>query len=286
MFLNYDVLRLIIAEINDPATLYSLILTSKWFRKELQARFSAYFEPQRVDVNAHIVLHKPRIYHPIRQSHIDEHEKNGNHMIISKSGGYKIMQNLTFHQHKGIGIELKSYDENPVNVYIDGTNKILKWFAPVELRNLENESTFQSVGISLAEENNNRFIFINCENEPNYMSYLCNLKVICYGRAAAFRYSNVLGAMLEDICMEEIPQKPKLSISAKHYSYVNLNDEDMWHDGMGPIGQMGNPGPVEVPYSNIRALRKKEYKKNKMTWLDKKYQFKQLQRNQKNHKRH
>ena len=122
--LNRDVLRIIIAYITDPTTLYSLILSSKWFKKELQCRFQKYFEPVRVTgMYGYLQLTKPCIYHPIYQSTINE--SNGP-LIISKSGGYKIMEDLKLNRRFPVGIELKSVNEKPVNVWIEGNNKTLK----------------------------------------------------------------------------------------------------------------------------------------------------------------
>ena len=96
MFLNYDVLGLIIDYIDDPATLYSLILTAKWFKKKLETRFQKYFEPVRVRIRYSLELIKPHIYHPIRQSTIKECQRNGGHLTISQSGGYMIVEDLKF----------------------------------------------------------------------------------------------------------------------------------------------------------------------------------------------
>lgn len=254
MFLNHDVLRLIIAEVDDPATLYSLILASKWFRKELQAKFSTYFEPE------HIVgtgkLSKPRIYHPLCQSHIDEYEKNGGHMVISKSGGYKIMQNLVFHQYKGVGIELKSENEKLFNVYIEGNNRVLKW---------------------MSLEDSNDFIFIKCENQSNCIFYVCNVKLRWYGKVIGISVANILGGMVENIYLEKIPERLKKSKQTDHHEYIDFNhDVNLNLNPVDNVGATGLTGPIGV---SSHFLWKQDNKKNKMTWLDKKYQFKQLQKN-------
>ena len=165
MALNYDVLGVITDYINDPVTLYSLILTSKWFKRKLEKRFQQHFEPQRVSNENHVKLIKPRIYHPIRQSTIAKCERNGGHLVISQSGGYMLMEDLIFTFDNRIGIELKSLNMEPVNVWIAGNAKILTSTEP---------------NINCTSDSVNLFTFIKFRDEDNYVAHITNLTIETY----------------------------------------------------------------------------------------------------------
>lgn len=120
MYLNYDVLGIIISNINDVQTLYSLILTSKWFNKMCIERFQKCFEPLLIDDR----YERPKIYHPITQSTIDRHD---NHLLIQRSGYYKIIEDLIFNDtYADVGIEIDPEGQTEGEIWLNGQNVELK----------------------------------------------------------------------------------------------------------------------------------------------------------------
>lgn len=189
MSLNHDVLGLITDYINDPSTLYSLILTSKLFRRRLEKRFQKHFEPSRVSNENHVKLIKPLIYHPIRQSTINACERNGGHLIISQSGEYMFMENLIFAFDNRIGIELKSLNMEPVNVWIAGNSKTLTSTEP---------------NINCMSENVNLFTFIKFRDEDNYVAHITNLTIETYELNSPIDWWNILDMTIENMYIHHI----------------------------------------------------------------------------------
>lgn len=187
MYLNYDVLSIIISYIDDVQTLYSLILTSKWFSERLTDKFQKCFDPVLKDGQ----LIKPKIFHPIRQSTIDRHN---NHVIISRSGYYKMTEDLSFNsEYSQIGIELKFEGENDVRIWINGNNNVLK---------LHNGTSGQ------------HFTFLSCKNQQYYNIIIENI---------LFKYD---GNNVNSIKFENLP---KINMDTLHLSNVSCFTNNRRH---------------------------------------------------------